>query len=259
MSATEFVRCSECRAMNEPRALFCSRCGSSLYGQSPGVTRRKSRRVTAASVAMGVALLLILAVVTVVLYMVVNRALSPNEDVKSYTGQSGAPATVGAVTTVETNDGSGTTVTVAATLVRPTSVASSSSLRATSTNSYRATNLVDGDTATAWSEGVEGPGVGEWVRFDFSKQLLLERIEIANGYQKDEERFLGNPRVKTVEVEYSNGATELVDLADTQEFQTITPKHQSAEWVKLTIVSVYPGKEWEDAALSEVRIYARSD
>ena len=44
---------------------------------------------------------------------------------------------------------------------------------------------------TAWNEGVEGPGVGEWVRFDFGEPVVLTRIEIANGYQKDEERFQG--------------------------------------------------------------------
>jgi hypothetical protein len=259
MSATEFLRCSECRAMNEPRALFCSRCGSSLYGQSPGGARRKRERVTAAGAAMGIALLLILAVTTFVLYVIVDRALTSNEETSPYTGQSGTPATVGTVTTVKAGDDSNTTITVATTLVRPTAVVSSSFLRATSTNNYRATNMVDGDTTTAWNEGVEGPGVGEWVRFELSKPMLLERIEVANGYQKDKERFLGNPRVKTVAVEYSNGTTLLVDLADTQEFQTIAHSQQSVDWIKLTIVSVYPGDEWEDAAISEVRIYAASD
>jgi len=31
------------------------------------------------------------------------------------------------------------------------------------------------------------------------------------------------------------------------------------EWVKLVIVSVYPGEEWEDTALSEVRLYEKND
>jgi hypothetical protein len=208
---------------------------------------------------MGVALLLILAVVIFVLYVVVQHALEPAEDVGSYEGQSGTTATIGTVTTERTDDGTATASTAGAILVRPTSVSSSSALKAISTANYRATNLVDGDTTTAWNEGAEGPGLGEWVKFEFSEQLVLERIEIANGYQKDEERFLGNPRVKSLELEYSNGTVQLVDLLDTEELQTITPTRQDVEWVKFTIVSVYEGDVWEDTALSEVRIYAQSD
>jgi hypothetical protein len=259
MSTTDFVRCSECRAMNEPRALFCSRCGSSLYGRSPGGTRLKSRRVTAAGAAMGVALLLILAVVVFVLYVVVQQALEPADDIRSYEGQSGTTATVGTVTTEKASGDATTGSTNGSILVRPTSVSSSSALKATSTGNYRATNLVDGDTTTAWNEGAEGPGLGEWVKFEFSQQLVLERIEIANGYQKDKDRFLGNPRVQSLEVEYSNGTIQLVDLLDTEEPQTITPTRQAVEWVKFTIVSVYEGDVWEDTALSEVRIYAQAD
>jgi hypothetical protein len=59
-------------------------------------------------------------------------------------------------------------------------------------------------------------------------------------------------------VEYSNGITQLVDLLDTEDLQTVTTTRQAVEWVKLTIVSVYPDYEWEDAALSEVRIYELS-
>jgi hypothetical protein len=144
-------------------------------------------------------------------------------------------------------------------VVRPASITASSVLKATASNNYRPTNLLDGDLATAWNEGAEGPGIGEWVKLEFSRQITLTRIEIANGYQKDKDRFVGNPRVKSLEVQYSTGTTQLVNLLDTEEYQTITPTRQPVEWVKLTIVSVYPGKEWEDAALSEVRVYARPD
>ena len=58
-----------------------------------------------------------------------------------------------------------------------------------------------------------------------------------------------------MKVEYSNGDTKLIDLLDTTEFQSISPTGEAVEWVKLTIVSVYDGEEWDDTALSEVRIY----
>ncbi len=265
MSTSEFQRCDECRALNEPRALFCSRCGASLCGPSHGGAARKRPKVTAASAAMGIALLIILAIAVVVLLTIVNRALDSGENVDPLAGQSGTTATISeSVTDVSTDDGTdggtGTSSGLVSTQIRPTSAKASSILEATSTIAYRATNLLDGDLATAWNEGVDGPGIGEWVRFDFSEQLVLTRIEIANGYQKDSERFAGNPRVKSLKVEYSNGAVQMVTLLDTEEFQTITPTTpQPIEWFKLIIVSVYPGAKWEDTALSEVRIYKQSD
>jgi len=129
-------------------------------------------------------------------------------------------------------------------------------LKATSTINYGAANLLDGDLATAWNEGAEGPGVGQWVRFAFSNPIVPARIEIANGYQKDAERFHGNVRVKSLKLEYSNGATQVVELLDTEDFQSVTTVQASTEWIKLTIQSVYPDYVWADAALSEVRIFA---
>jgi hypothetical protein len=206
---------------------------------------------------MGVALLLALAVIAIALGIIVDRSLQTTEDIDPYLGQAGSVATIGTTSTqVSGTDDSDTSTTLAPIQVRPTAADASSVLKATSTNSYRATNLIDGDLATAWEEGADGPGLGEWVRFEFSRPLVIARIEIANGCQKDEERFQGNPRVKTIKVEYSNGDTELVDLADSTELQSINPKTTEAvDWAKLTIVAVYDGDQWEDTAISEVRVF----
>ncbi len=254
MSPSQYVRCSQCRALNEARALFCSRCGASLYTHS----HRRRRRVSAAGVAMSIALLLVLAATVFALYSVVVRALEPREEFDPFAGQSSTEATLGSEIPQKPADGPDrTTSTLGSALIRPTAATSSSTLKATSSNSYKATNLLDGDLATAWEEGVEGPGIGEWVKFDFSRKVTLTRIEIANGYQKDDDRYFGNPRVRSVGVEYSTGTVQLIDLLDVQDFQTIIPTRQPVEWVRLTIVSVYPGEVWEDTALSEVRFYAR--
>lgn len=211
---------------------------------------------------MSLALLLVLAATVFALYSVVVRALEPEQESDPFAGQEATEATVGPVTT-EAPTGSTstarTTTTLAGTIIRPTAVTSSSALKATSTNNYKATNLLDGDLATAWEEGAEGPGIGEWVMFEFSRQVTLTRIEIANGYQKDDDRYFGNPRVRSLGVEYSTGTVQLIDLLDTRDYQAIIPTRQPVEWVKLTIVSVYPGDIWDDTALSEVRIYSRPD
>jgi hypothetical protein len=56
-------------------------------------------------------------------------------------------------------------------------------------------------------------------------------------------------------LQYSDGTTQIVQLLDAQGLQVIKPKTPDTQWIKLTILSVYPLFKWEDAALSEVRIY----
>ena len=151
---------------------------------------------------MAVAMLLALAITVFVLYTIVSRALAPTETtVNPYAGVSGTVATL----TTSTTGGSGTGTTDGgntggAILVRPHAATASSSLKATTITDFRPTNLLDGDLATAWNEGADGTGVGEWVRFEFDGVIPLTRIEIANGYQKDAERFSGNVRVKSLEL-----------------------------------------------------------
>jgi hypothetical protein len=209
---------------------------------------------------MGFAMLLLLAAAVFLLAVVIDKALTDTAEVDVFAGQVGTSATIVTTPPLTSESGSGTTQGAksnddSSAQIRPTAAAASSTLKATSTGNYGATNLLDGDLATAWNEGADGNGIGEWIQFDFSQEVVLTRIEIANGYQKDEERYLGNSRVQSLRVEYSNGTTQLVDLLDDKEFQTITPTRQPVTSVRMVIVSVYPGEEWDDTALSEVRFY----
>ncbi len=220
----------------------------------------RGSRVTPAGVAMGFALFLVLLATTFSLGFIVYRGLDLGKTVDPYAGRTGTTATI--VTESSANPGGGgsnpgsSSSTKAAMLIRPRATSASSVLEPTATSNFRPPNLVDGDLTTAWSEGRKGPGTGEWVRFEFLEPVVVDHLEIANGYQKDDDRFFSAARVKSLKVEYSNGATQLVELLDTKDLQSVTTTHRATEWIKLTIVSVYPDYEWEDAALSEVRIYA---
>ena len=55
-------------------------------------------------------------------------------------------------------------------------------------------------------EGAKGTGAGEWVKFEFDEPITLARIEIANGYQKDDDSFADYVRVKSIEIDYSDGS-----------------------------------------------------
>jgi hypothetical protein len=264
MTDTRFVRCRECGAQNEPRAVFCSRCGASLPGPARGNPRPRFNRT---SLALGAALLLGLLLLAFILYNTVARGIGGSADIAPYKDQQGIPASLHTTTTVGTDTpttaagtpAASTTTTEQPLMVRPKATVSSSALKGTATASFQATNLLDGDLTTAWIEGKKGAGLGEWVRFDFAQPTLLARIDIVNGYQKEETSFAANPRAKLVSVQFSSGATYLVELQDTQDLQFIVPAGEAIEWVKLVIVSVYPGKVNEDTALSEVHLYERVD
>ncbi len=215
----------------------------------------RRRRVTATSAALGVALFVLLLATVFALGAVVYRTTMTTE-APSLDPLAGRPGTT-ATTMAQEGQSPGSTGTTQARgrPIRPQAASASSALKPTSTQDFRAPNLLDEDLATAWNEGVEGPGIGEWVRFDFLEPVSLTRIEILNGYQADDERFEGNIRVKQIKLEYSYGSTQIIDLHDSKEPQSITARSRPTEWLKLTILSVYPDYIWEDAALSEVRLF----
>lgn len=214
-----------------------------------------------------------LVIAAIVLYTLVARSLETSEDVVSYAGQEGIPATIstlppettpvtdesGAVVDPVAEEGQTTTTSLPLLSIRPKSALSSSALPGTATANYQAPNLVDGDLGTWWVEDADGPGIDEWVRFEFAHPVALARIDIANGLQLEDTSFTANPRVRLVSVEYSSGASQLVELQDVQDFQMIVPTTEAVEWVRLVIVSVYPGDESENTSLTEVRLYESTD
>jgi len=250
------VRCPQCGVPNEPGALFCSRCGASQ--NRPGYSGSRKRRVSLAGFVMALAMLLALGITVFVLYTIINRSITPTTGTTTdpYAGVSGTVATLETSTTAgSTTDTSNSTTdtVVGSVLVRPHAATASSSLKATTLTDFRPTNLLDGDPATAWVS--DGNGAGQWVRLEFEELIPLVRLEIGNGYQKSPDLFSGYERVKSILLEYSDGATQVVQLLDSQSLQEITPAADQTLWIKFTVLSVYPTFTWQDAALSEIRVY----
>jgi zinc-ribbon domain len=261
MAAKDQVRCPQCGVPNDPGALFCSRCGASL--NRPGYTGRRQGRVSLAGFTMALALLIALGVTVFVLYTIVSRSLTTSTDtsVTAYSGAPGTLAVLGTSTTVPPSTSTTSGTVKGSLLVRPTAATASSSLASTSLTDFRPTNLLDGDATTAWVEGAKGTGAGSWVKLEFDHAVSLARIEIANGYQADDTRFADFVRVKSLELDYSDGTRQVVQLLDEQGLQVIEPatgkdsKPMSTGWIKLVILSVYPAYKFPQAALSEVRVY----
>jgi len=130
--------------------------------------------------------------------------------------------------------------------------ASASSVRlAVQANTYYAANAMDGKRSTAWIEGVDGPGLGEWIRFDFDREINLHRILFLPGYFKSPSVFAQNNRLATVTAQFSDGSSRDLNFSDQMQSQKIDLGAVKTRWVKLVIKSVYYGSD-PDTALSEV-------
>ena len=270
------VTCRHCGTRQRGAPAVCSECGAFLrlsssalghgFGTPTGGGGRRTpppagerRQVSLQRRLLAGALVIVFAAAAAGFGAFLYRAFSDWSLATGSTTITTALTTTTAGTTSSTDAGAGTTTTTEAPSpgeqIFPSESKASSFLPPSGGIGYNPDNLTDGDLTTAWNEGAEGRGVGEWVQFYFSPTVKLERIEIANGYQKDDRRFSGNVRVRVLRVEYSNGESHLVELFDDQGFQSVEPMKKSFDWIRFTIVSVYPDASWDDAALSEVRFF----
>ena len=161
----------------------------------------------------------------------------------------------------------------------------SSCLPASETGYYGPDNLLDGDLATAWIEGAEGPGTGEYFSFRaplFADYLAPEIIAengidmigypvmmlvLYNGFQGNRDQYRAYGRVRTLMLWLNDERVCFVELEDTPEPQMIElqdlwqidPSYQGlsvddGDTVRFEILDVYPGNLYDDTAVSEILI-----
>jgi hypothetical protein len=128
---------------------------------------------------------------------------------------------------------------------------SSSNRMAVQANTYYPANAIDGKRSTAWIEGVDGPGLGEWIRFDFDREINLHRILIQPGYFKSPQIWAGNNRIATLTAWFSDGTSRDLTFSDRMDSQKIDIGSVKTRWVKFVIKSVYYGTD-PDTAISEL-------
>lgn len=131
------------------------------------------------------------------------------------------------------------------------------------TENYHANYVLDGDPATAWVEGVDGIGVGEWIGWRTSVVSGVHRVKlrVRNGYQKSASLLLANaaPRVITVELRRADRVVYAEPLTleramGWQEFVLDPPEDLSFDAVRLRIDEAVPGSTYADLCLSDVEL-----
>lgn len=119
------------------------------------------------------------------------------------------------------------------------------------------TNLLDNDKKTNWTEGNDGDGIGEYIRFEFWDEYCLKSIAIYAGNQYDRNRYLDNNRPEKITIGFSDGSSVSVTLKDVMEGQTILlPESVVTDSIWITINSVYHGNKYTDTVISDISFEA---
>lgn len=116
---------------------------------------------------------------------------------------------------------------------------------------YPAVNLVDGDPSTAWAEGAKGDGVGQWVDVTLPYERTVREVRILPGYAKRPDLFAKYNRPKRLRLDFSDGSSTTVSLADAPALQRF-PVRASADKVRVTILDVYRGSTRDETYISEI-------
>ena len=116
--------------------------------------------------------------------------------------------------------------------------------------------LRDGRMDTGWCEDAKGPGLGEWVRLEWSKGIEAPGLWITPGWFRGRESWRKNNRLREVRFETSTGESKIHTFTD-EARPVEVPLKPGYTWVKLTIVSVFPREldkkdKDDDTCISEI-------
>ena len=139
------------------------------------------------------------------------------------------------------------------------SVVASSYLSSQGSSSYRASNIKDGNHETAWVEGGNGYGIGEWIEFqDISADGTITGINILNGYVKSNKAWSENTRVKSLKVYYNDRPLCILELQNSRSLQyfgiddLLEGYTSHISKLRFEILEVYPGTKYQDTVISEL-------
>ncbi len=138
-------------------------------------------------------------------------------------------------------------------------VNASSNLKPQGENTYDAKSANDLSYKTAWVEGKEDAGIGEYIEYHFEpKSPRITAIIIANGYMKSDIAWKNNNRVQSLKF-YLNGEfygiLNLTDTKSDQRFELGTFGHNedgSDLVLRFEINEIYQGDKYNDTAISEI-------
>ncbi len=119
---------------------------------------------------------------------------------------------------------------------------------------YSPANLFDARKEFVWAEGnPASSGEGEVLTFEFAEAVNITAVQIWNGYQRSDDHFASNARVRNFEFGVKGGMSSTYTLRDTRGGQKIElSAPASGRQFELRIKSIYPGKKYKDLAIGDM-------
>ncbi|WP_071120926.1 NADase-type glycan-binding domain-containing protein [Romboutsia timonensis] len=124
---------------------------------------------------------------------------------------------------------------------------------------YKVENVIGDNPSTAWIEGVSDDGIGQFIQFSSNNTFRVDKIDIINGFSKNQKTYMKNNRVKKVIIEFSDKSQQVYELEDNNmEYQTIDIGGINTNSVKVIIQEVYTnGRVYKDTCISEISVYGQ--
>lgn len=144
-------------------------------------------------------------------------------------------------------------------------VRGSSALPAREGNYYNASRAHDLSLQSAWVEGAQGDGIGEYLEYTarvttdhHPDDAAITHLIVFNGYRKTRDLWRKNNRIRRLHLSIDGKPYGIVTLADSYSQQELKlgtiklPPHTKTLRLRFTIESVYPGTQYRDTALTEL-------
>jgi hypothetical protein len=125
---------------------------------------------------------------------------------------------------------------------------------------YHAWSAIDGQLDSPWVEGVAGPGFGEWIMLIFPGAVEVWAIGLDVGYDRNDDIFYANNRIKRATFIFSSGEQVALDFTDTRGVQMVhlaraPGPNIETTYVQVVIEEVYPGSRYDDTCLGEIEVW----
>lgn len=115
--------------------------------------------------------------------------------------------------------------------------------------------LFDNRNDFGWVEGSKGDGENETISIHLQSPVDFDSLYIVNGYQRSEEHYKSNNRLKDFELSADSKLVGKYTLSDVMGAQKIPlNKNIKAQSLTLTVKSIYKGTKYKDLVLSEIKL-----
>ena len=123
---------------------------------------------------------------------------------------------------------------------------------------HPANDAFDGDHKTAWTEGVDGPGKGEWLEADFTAPRKVWSVMIDTGIVRTTptsgDLFTSNAHAKRLRLQLDDADAFARDVAPDETQIGFEGIDRNVQHVRVIADDVYPGSKWADFGITELAI-----